>query len=128
MGGSLAGSLITAGGGLITITGDWGKGASFTWPMTPAGAKSAAADLAAKGLDLPNAWAASGPAKSGIGAWMVAAGAPTPKKARVSKLSSGSAAPTLKVACPKCRAYAGMPCRSGSGYGMPHPARVAAAA
>lgn len=28
------------------------------------------------------------------------------------------------VACPKCRAYPGMPCRAGSGYGDPHPARV----
>lgn len=31
------------------------------------------------------------------------------------------------VTCPKCGAYPGMPCRSGSSYGEPHPARVEAA-
>lgn len=32
------------------------------------------------------------------------------------------------VGCPKCGAYAGMPCRAGSSYGAAHPARVEKAA
>lgn len=28
------------------------------------------------------------------------------------------------VKCPKCGAYAGMPCRVGTGYGGAHPART----
>lgn len=42
--------------------------------------------------------------------------------------TSEKAAAAEKVKCPKCGAYAGMPCRAGSGYGEPHPVRVEKAA
>lgn len=43
-------------------------------------------------------------------------------------MSKEAAAKVEKVKCPKCGAYAGMPCRAGAGYGEPHPARVEKAA